>query len=459
MKNWKKAWLKELDNITPELSDEVKSAPISMGEDTISFDGETAVKSRKIQKPLVLVLVAVLLCLAILGTVFLIPKNQRVGLFSVEINPSVSFSTDGNGVVTGVRASNRDADVLLASKEITENLVGKNIGDAVKLYVDYAAQAGYIDLNEIGSAVRVSGCLDKKAEKLLLDVSDSLKKYFTSKGAYSVVVTDKVDVKEFCSRSGISQASSVGEVSRNIISSETLVLVREASGMSKEQLQNQYKSLIGDFGEYIKNNLKANIEIVKQSAEDIKKIYDLNEEIELHENNPSYISLKDYWSVKLLPFISEYEESFGNLMARMETSLADYHDKYGVEISNVLVLKSAKLNFDKLPVPLDELSIWVDGLSESMAEALSEILSDVMEIAGVLDERFAELIELPTTVAEYVEKTAAVLQDKLEKRISANSESYHKLRDEISFSDYDNYVSELIAEYGSLDDYWFATKK
>ncbi len=91
-------------------------------------------------------------------------------------------------------------------------------------------------------------------------------------------------------------------------------------------------------------------------------------------------------------------------MARMETSLADYHDKYGVEISNVLVLKSAKLNFDKLPVPLDELSIWVDGLSESMAEALSEILSDVMEIAGVLDERFAELLELPTTVAEYVEK-------------------------------------------------------
>ena len=146
-------------------------------------------------------------------------------------------------------------------------------------------------------------------------------------------------------------------------------------------------------------------------------------------------------------------------MARMETSLADYHDKYGVEISNVLVLKSAKLNIDKLPVPLDELSIWVDGLSESMAEALSEILSDVMEIAGVLDERFAELLELPTTVAEYVEKTAAVLQDKLEKRISANSESYHKLRDEISFSDYDNYVSELIAEYGSLDDYWFATKK
>ena len=66
MKNWKKAWLKELDNITPELSDEVKSAPISMGEDTISFDGETAVKSRKIQKPLVLVLVAVFLCLAIL---------------------------------------------------------------------------------------------------------------------------------------------------------------------------------------------------------------------------------------------------------------------------------------------------------------------------------------------------------------------------------------------------------
>ena len=52
MKNWKKAWLKELDNITPELSDEVKSAPISMGEDTISFDGETAVKSRNIQNPL-----------------------------------------------------------------------------------------------------------------------------------------------------------------------------------------------------------------------------------------------------------------------------------------------------------------------------------------------------------------------------------------------------------------------
>ena len=165
--------MNELDSITPKLSDDVKSAPISLRDGNDINNCGVAVKRRYNSKALIVAAAAILPCLAIVGTVLLVPKKPSAGVFTVEINPAVSFVTDGD-LVTGVMAVNEDADVVLSVSEVRENIVGKKIDEAVIYYVDCAAKLGYLDISNEGSAVRVSGCKDFNSDKLLDGINGAL---------------------------------------------------------------------------------------------------------------------------------------------------------------------------------------------------------------------------------------------------------------------------------------------
>ena len=52
---------------------------------------------------------------------------------------------------------------------------------------------------------------------------------------------------------------------------------------------------------------------------------------------------------------------------------------------------AADTKLDNLPVPLEELQDWLDGLTAGIIETFSALLSDIMEISGVLDESLASL--------------------------------------------------------------------
>ena len=460
MNNWKKAWKEELDNITPSLSDEVKNAPIPTLQETTLNQGGVAVKSRYNNKTLIISVVAVLLCLAIVGTILLVvPHQPSVNLFTVEINPSVNFAADGDGVVTGVMAANTDADVILSNKDAYENIIGKPIAEAVKNYVDYAARLGYLDLSEIGSAVRVSGCKDNRSGKLLDSVAASLQNYFTSNGIYSVVISNEVSVEEYVLRSGISIKGSLSEIANVIQTGETFAGNRNAQNMSKSELQSAYKELLGDYDGFMLNNIKSNVNKIVQSAADIKALYELNKQIEEHEDNPSWLtSINDYWMVKSIYPESSYSEEFGRLMTEMDGLLEQYKREYGVEFTDKWTLVAAKLKFDNLPVPLEELQEWVESLTVSLMEALSDVLSDVMELAGVLDRKIGKLMKLPSTVEDFVSKSLDVLQINFDKRIAEFKDIYEQTRQEISAKDYNDFIEGIISQYGSLDQYWNATR-
>lgn len=457
MKSWKKIWFDELDKITPELSDEVKNAPIpAQTVDSVANQGGVAVASRNNNRNLWIVLASVLLCIAIIVTIVLVTPKSGVRLFTVEINPAVSFAVDNRGNVTNVIAVNEDADVILSMQDVRNNIVGKDINQAVKYYTDCAARLGYLNFDKVGSAVRVSGC-EKNTERLLEGISASLQDYFTSKGVYAVVVADIVSVEEYCERSGMDKTKSFKDLEKAVKDSQTLVSQRNAQSMTKEQLQSSYKKLVGDYDEFMLSHIRENIDRIIQNATAVSKLYELNGNIEESEDNPSTL-LKDYWSVKTFyPDTSQYSVEFSALMSQMEAELASYKQQYGAEFANKWELFAANTKYSQLPVPLEELKVWLDSITENIVGMFSDILSDIMEIAGVLDETIGELMKLPATVEEYVAKTAGALQRNFERRLAEYNEIYVKAREEISAGDYSEFINGIISQYGSLNEYWQVT--
>ena len=456
MKNWKKSWLNELDSITPKLSDEVKSAPIPARDGNVINDSGVAVKRRYNSKALIVAAAAILLCLAIVGTVLLVPKKPSAGVFTVEINPAVSLVTDGD-LVTGVMAVNEDADVVLSVSEVRENIVGKKIDEAVIYYVDCAAKLGYLDFSNDGSAVRVSGCKDFGSDKLLDGINGALQNYFTHKGVYAVAITESVDFAEYKARSGFAQGDSLADIIGTVGGGKTLSLERSAENKSAEQLQLSYKQLIGDYDEFMLVQVKDNVNKIVESAADVRALRRLNEEIEQSADNPSFL-LKDYWSVKSYYAVAAYTREFSALMDEMETALTEYKNNYGVEFADKWAVIAADTKLDRLPVPLEELQEWLDGLTAGIIEKFSALLSDIMEIAGVLDEGIGELMKLPSNVTEFVAKSTEILQRDFNKRIDEYKATYEQVRQEIAADDYASYLNGIAERYGSLGEYWNATR-
>lgn len=457
MKNWKKSWLKELDSITPKLSDEVKDAPIPARGETVVNDGGVAVKARYNSKILIITVAAILLCLAIAGLAVFVPKKPSASVFTVEINPTVNFVTDGSGTVTGVMAVNGDADVILSAEEVYQNLLGKKIDEAVTLYVDYAAKLGYLDISKDGAAVRISGCKDSRPDKLLSGINAALQGYFTQKGVYAVAITEAVDLTEYKLRSGLLNVNSLTDAVKTVTDSKTLTLQRNAENMSAEQLQSSYKDLIGDYDDFMLSNIKDNVNKIVKSVADVRKLTELNEAIEQSDENPSFL-LKDYWSVKTYYSDDEYTQGFSALMEQAEQALAEYKDDYGVEFADKWSLLKADAKFDSLPVPLEDLQEWLNTLTAAAIESSYAVLSDVMEIAGVLDEKLGELMKLPQSLTEYVSKTAELLRRDFNKRIEEYKSAYGQNRAEISEENYADYLNGITERYGSLGEYWNAAR-
>lgn len=198
MNGWKKRWNDELKSRTPDLSDEVKNAPIAtpqaaMKKPRFSLSSWIAAHKRQFYSLCgACAAVVITVCAAIPA---MLKKDEPVTLVGVQINPAVVLSVDEDGVVVSAVAANADADVMLADKARVKNIVGKRVEDATVAVVDLAARLGYLDLNERGGAVRLTSPDEK------YDLGGALarvKEYCMQQGSYTVVLSETLSLQEFC---------------------------------------------------------------------------------------------------------------------------------------------------------------------------------------------------------------------------------------------------------------------
>lgn len=171
MKSWKKRWKQELDEMVPPLPAQTRNAKIcnSRRRGIVEW---FAVRKKRIFACLASGLAAALcLCLVLPQLLTPIdssnssPSNPQTSaptqsvytMVAVEINPSVVFCADSRGEVVSVVASNADADVILSDETRLKEMTGKTVERAAEIFVDYAAQLGFLELAQT-SAVRVTGC-------------------------------------------------------------------------------------------------------------------------------------------------------------------------------------------------------------------------------------------------------------------------------------------------------------
>jgi len=445
VKSWKSSWKKELDDVVPQLRDDVKNAAIPCAVNVVA-EGGVAVMSPK-KKSVLIVAAVLILCVIVVSMALFIPRTPTERLFTVEINPLISVSADKNGVVTGVISGNADADAVLTYNGTEQTMIGKNVTDAINVFVDCAAKMGYLDLSSYGSAVRVS--TNGESANMLSNVRNKLTSYMQEKGIYGVVVADITENSELIQRCGIN-AQSLSDVISQAVRGETLYYNRMAANLSQNELSEAYRDLLGLTESHIGTRIIDDLTSLKNSVQDVAGIYDLNVQIISNPDNPALV-LKDYWRVKS-QYGENFDGEFGELMKQMRIALADYGRQYGLSIEDYTQLIRIR-NISEL-IPLDRIADLLINVSVNKIAELAQVLSEIADVVDLFPKYDEFIVVSPKDFKEFKDKAKNIFNDVGKDRTNKYSDVYNAPRPTVSENEYGDYINGIEAKYGSLQNYW-----
>ena len=200
---------KELEALTPPLSEELKDAPLPAALSAVEPEKrekpEKPEKSEKrnarARRPFgrsrllriaslaaAFVLVSTIALVVLLGA-----GRENVYVLALDVNPSVQLVLDDDRKVERVFSANADGDILLSDEEFAADLVEKPAAEAAKLLSDRMAQLGYIDVRGEGTAERynaLSVTLTSSGNAPTVyarELGQELTDYFCSEGIYVYV--------------------------------------------------------------------------------------------------------------------------------------------------------------------------------------------------------------------------------------------------------------------------------
>ena len=503
MKTWQERWFEELDAATPALKDDVLNAPIEKAEASVSARENGSAQKNVFQKlfatkksRVIGIVSACAACLVGLGIVlpsilnpYLPPTNPPVitaqanEAIVVEINPEAVFSVDGEGTVLSIVANNADADVILSSQAREEEMKGEKIEKAVEVFVDYAAQLGFLDYS-VPDAIRISACGEENISKL----NESLKTFFCGKGAMIAVGPETLTQETLCQRIGI-EAQDGEKLVEALGNAPKLYARRQAEGKEDGELENIYRETVSveNLKAYYEEILNANIEKIEKNIADVQAIKEKSQEIYAHAENPlALLGGADYWTLRYLaygdspdgkeqkddragkdadkPYTEggdldeeyplQFTETFAALMAEMDSLLSEYEKEDGVKIDGAFALEEAVNAANGLS--LQVLKGLLDGFTVELLDENIEVLTKILKNIGVDLSLTKDLYEPPKTKEEYFTKTEQFNADRFDKMKDGNASKYEEngKREKIDEKTYEDYISGVIAEYGSLEAYW-----
>ena len=456
MKSWKKLLNEEFEAAAPALKDEVRNAPIITAQsDASDIPSGNALAKRK---PWIwacgaaaTALAVVIALLGILGVFTPKPAFDRF-VFSLEINPAVSFVTDKNGVVKSVNALNADADVLLSEESTLQKLKNAPLFEAVVTFTDAAARLGYLDLTKTQNAVRLSSSAETY-EELLASAAAGLRNYFMQSGIYAVVVQDVVTAKELSERMGLAGANSLAELSGSLESLSVRYGERVDENAGAETLRQLHETyIIGtQMLEYVRDELLTSIDDIVRNAQLLSQIALCSYNIMLHKDNPFNPLPVDYWTLKKYPN-AEYSPEFSELAAEMENLLAEYESAFGVAIGSLSELTAATDVYSSLS-GIDFEELFSALTAEDFLASATKFVGMLKNIGhDVTAHEF--LLTAPQTAQEYFAQLETTLNALSASRYEKYKEVYDSPRDRISEAEYEEFISEIVREYGSVENFW-----
>ena len=455
MSSWKKRLRDEFDAAAPKLRSDVVDAPITTSQAQASnVNSGGAIAKRKIGLfgacGAVVIVVAVIALLAIFGVFDPKPIAKRY-VFALEINPAAAFVTDGGGSVQSVTALNADADVILSDKSVAERLKNVPLAEAVVTYADCAARLGYLDLASADNIVRLSGSAD--ADKALLSTaSDDLCGYFKTNGIYAAVLESVTTAAELGTRLGAPDASSVSELADTLAAKPTLFGERIDASASAETLRELYDAYIvgTQMLDLVRAELLESVNDIAESARMLSQMVVCNYNIMMHRDNPFGPIPADYWMIEKYGD-GEYTDEFFELLDRMRGLLTEYENAFGKRIGGLTELTIASDAYSSMS---DDLEALFSALSPDSFAASASKYVEMLKNIGRDESELDALLSAPQTVEEYFAQLQTVTAQLYASRLDRYKPAYEEPRSEISDIDYADFVDGLIAEHGSLENYW-----
>lgn len=458
MKSWKKRLNEEFEAAVPALSREVLNAPVQ------SVKEEEKPRAKKIS-PLKKRLffgsgfaaAALAIVFTVLGVtgVFAPPAAPKLagGVYTLEINPAVVFVTAENGKVLSVKSLNEDADVVLSDEKTRDKLINAPINEAVAAYTDAVVKAGYIDITKRENAVKLS-YVEWVDEDRLNSVTESLQDYFKQKGVYAAIVEKFLTKRELCEKVGVAVTNKTDELFNELKGLSAFFADRSVKNASTEELQNLYNEYIVGKStlEYVKKELISRISDIAEGTLLLKEIGVCNAKIFSSIYNPGFIIHPyNYWEIKNTPNLT-YNEEFAALIKEMDGLIDEYEQKFGKKIATsdeYNAVRDAFSAFQDVNIKDFLTSLTVADFRSSLGEYIT-----VLKNIGYDTSALETIINAPQTAEEYFGQLRVITRQTLLSREKGFENVYSAPREQISATDYDDYISEITAKYGSLENFW-----
>ncbi|MDE7263909.1 MAG: hypothetical protein K2N64_04545 [Anaeroplasmataceae bacterium] len=448
MNSWKKQLKKEIASRTPKLNDDVKNAKIPEG--IMKQEIEKKKNGFKIFWAFPTALLAMLI-LTIGLWIFLKPVSTShpvTYVYSMDINPSVVFVTDEKGMVLSVTSLNEDADVLLS---YSNDLKNKSISEAMTTCVDVAVRLGYFDISMKGDAVRIKG-LQEDDTNQLVEVKEALESYFCKKGFWGVIVEEKVTLAQFCQELGVDSFNTMERLTEQIQSFGTMFGER---GVNENNLPAIYEEYVlgTQLLDHIAKIFQENVDLIYENATLLLRIFSLNTEIMMHKDNPASL-LKDYWSVK--QNYTNFTSPFAKMLLEMENLIKEYELSFNMKLQTLQDVANLLTSYSS--ISLEDIKSLTD-ISVSDFIASPEKYIAILKNIGLEVSNLEEILIMPTSLEEYRSQLNSVLSILSSQKEAIYKDAYEEVRVEVEIKDYQAFITEIEAEYGSLKNYWENQKK
>lgn len=455
MKSWKKQLNTEIDSLVPPLSEKVKNAPI----DTLDIKTNINRNNTKTKKWIgfgsifaTAVASIVLVCLAVFG-VFSNPNTTNNNyIFTLDINPSVAFVTDEDGLVKSIKSLNEDADVILSDETELEKMININLKDSIVIYIDNATKLGFLDASKQENAIKLSSNSETNNE-IFDNVTNSIETYFKDNGIYAVVVKNTLSIKELCDKIGISNETdikTIDELTEKINDLSVFYKENINNNATIDDIKNFYNNYIlnNDLIEIVKTDLVSNINLIVENEEMLSEISNLYRQILLE--SPSIFI--DYWTLEKQSDKSEFSSTLLSLMNNMSTILDSYKTKFSKEISSFNDLQTAINAYS--PFIGQDLNDTINNLSLTSFIMNKDNFIDILKNIGLDISSLENVLKIPTSISEYLEQVQLTSDLLRNFRINKYHDIFTQNREKISDTDYENFIENIITKYGSLENYW-----
>lgn len=459
-KEIKKLLEKELDALTPSMSDKVRKAPVIKTEEKREKSAHRVDirPSKRRSRPYIYGAIAAVLVVAIALAVILpavfggsgdTPAPvYEAGYLRMDINPSVEIVYDGSNKVVAVKSANSDADVLL-SAALREELKGMPVDEAAALIADEAGKLGYIEPDKT-NAVKITVVADSEEQKeeIISKTTAAIETNFMQNGIFVAVLAIKEDVDWLAEQYGTAAGdlkeavSGVAEKADNYFEQ---LAEKNQSGL--EALKEYYEK---EVFEYLKDLLEAECNNIKRTRELLHEASDLNDRIKAYNG---ILFGADYWAViasddwKKDAELADMVNDMTAVLDKIEEIREDKVDN-SADLTALIVAYDWFINED-----------WMSGLANATLDEIKGKLDDIVNALENLNVQITSAIKeaiafVPSTVEDFLDGTKSVVDSIRAELSDIYNEYYSEDRAEYTREDYDGFYLEIISEYGSLNAYW-----